>query len=167
MHHKAKFTRIVIVLATVAFLFSTAPAQSAQDKHQQLRSALDSGDVTSALAQLRALQASNEQLCAANNYDYLFARLSEGRGDFASAAKHYQANIQRNSVLMPYSLWHFAQMGRATGDLLYERERLRMLLNLAPNGLLRDSAAMRLGQSFVESQDFRGAAVAFRQLSTS
>jgi soluble lytic murein transglycosylase-like protein/TolA-binding protein len=167
VHHKAKFTRVVIVLATVAFLFSLAPAQSAQDKHQQLRSALDSGDVTSALAQLRSLQASNEQLFVANNYDYLFARLSEGRGDFASAAKHYQANIQRNSVLMPYSLWHFAQMGRATGDLLYERERLRMLLNLAPNGLLRDSAAMRLGQSFLESQDFRGAAVAFRQLSTS
>ena len=167
MHHKAKFTRIITVLATVAFLFSTAPAQSVPDKHQQLRTAVDSGDVSSALAQLRALQASNEQLFAANNYDYLVARLSEGRGDFASAAQHYQANIQRNSVLMQYSLWHLAKMGRVTGNLIYERERLRMLLNLAPNSLLRDSAAMRLGQSFLESQDFRGAAVAFRQLGAS
>ena len=167
MHHKAKFTRIIIVLATVAFLFFPAPAQSVPDKHQQLRTAVASGDVSSALAQLRALQASHEQLFAANNYDYLVARLSEGRGDFASAAKHYQANIQRNSVLMQYSLWHFAKMGRAAGNPIYERERLRMLLNLAPNSLLRDPAAMRLGQSFLESQDFRSAAVAFRQLGAS
>ena len=167
MHHKAKFTSVVIVLLAIAVFPLIVAAQTAAARHELVRSAIDQGDFAGAASQLQSLRAGNPQLFAANNYDYLFARLSERRGDFASAAKYYQANIQRNSVLMQYSLWHRAQMARAAGDLIHEREHLRMLLNITPNSLLHDSAAMRLGQSFRESEDFRGAALAFRQLNSS
>ena len=167
MHHKAKFSRVVTVLATIAFLFSTAAAQTPQANHQQLRSALDEGSFAAALDQLRLLQSANPQLFAANNYDYLLARLQERAGDIAGAANTYQANISRRSVLTEYSLWHLAQISRAAGDLVHEREQLRALVNTAPNSLVREAAVLRLGQSFSESQDFKGAAAALRQLSES
>ena len=167
MHHKAKFSRVVTVLATVAFLFFTAAAQTPQATHQQLRAAIDEGNFSAALDQLRALHSTNPQLFAANNYDYLLGRLQEKAGDVAGAANTYQANIARRSVLTEYSLWHLSQISRASGDLVHEREQLRVLVNTVPNSLLREAAALRLGQSFSESQDFKGAAAAFRQLSES
>nr|MDQ3473789.1 tetratricopeptide repeat protein [Acidobacteriota bacterium] len=167
MHHKAKFSGVVTVLAAVAFFFFTAAAQTPQADHQQLRSTIDEGKFSAALDQLRALQASNPQLFAANNYDYLLARLQEKAGDVAGATNTFQENIARRSVLTEYSLWHLAQISRASGDLVHEREQLRVLVNMAPNSLLREAAALRLGQSFGESQDFTGAAAAFRLLSES
>jgi tetratricopeptide (TPR) repeat protein len=167
VHHKAKFSRVVTVLATVAFLFFTAAAQTPQANHQQLRSAIDAGNFSAALAQLRALHSTNPLLFDANNYDYLLARLQERTGDVAGAANTYQANIARRSLLTEYSLWHLAQISRASGDLVHEREQLRVLVNTSPNSILREAAALRLGQSFNESQDFKGAAAAFRILSGS
>ena len=167
MHHKAKFSRVVTVLAIVAFLVFTAAAQTPQATHQQLRSSIDEGNFSAALDQLRALHAGNPQLFAANNYDYLLARLQERVGDVAAAAASYQANVARRSVLTEYSLWRLAQISRASGDLVHEREQLRLLLNTAPHSLVREAAALRLGQSFSESQDFKGAAAAFRLLGES
>ena len=132
-----------------------------------MRTAIDQGDSQTALTALQALRAVDPERFNANNYDYLLARLQEKAGDVANATANYQATVTRNSVLSEYSLWHLAQMLRASGDLVQERERLRSLLNLAPNSLLRDSATMRLGHSYLESQDFESAASAFRQLSTS
>ncbi len=167
MHHKAKFAHVSTVLATVGFLFLTAAAQTPQANHQQLRSAIDQGNFSAALDQLRVLQTANPQLFAANNYDYLLARLQEKAGDVAGAANTYQANLARRSAVAEYSLWHLAQISRASGDLVHEREQLRLLVNTAPNSLLREAAALRLGLSFSESQDFKGAAGAFRLLSES
>ena len=167
VHYKSKFSRVVGVLPTVAVLFLTVAAQSPQDNHKQLRTAIAEGNSAAVLAQLQALRSSNPLLFAANNYDYLLARLQEQTGDVPGAANSYQSNLARRSVLTEYSLWHLAQISRASGDLVNEREQLRLLLNTAPNSLIRETAAMRLGQSFLESQDFKGAAAAFRQLSDS
>lgn len=167
MHHKAKLFRVGTVVATVAFLFFSAAAQTSQSSHQQIRSAIEEGNFSAALDQLRTLQSSNPLVFSANNYDYLLARLQERAGDAAGAANTYQANIARRSVLTEYSLWHLAQISRASGDLVHEREQLRVLVNTAPNSLLRDAAALRLGQSFLESQDFKSAAAALRQLTES
>ena len=167
MHHKSKLSRVVGVLAAFAVLYLTATAQTAQDNHQQLRTAVAEDNSPAALAQLQALSSSNPEVFAANNYDYLLARLHERTGDVAAAMKSYQANIARRSILTEYSLWHLAQISRASGDLVNEREQLRLLLNTAPNSLIREAAALRLGESFFESQDFKGAAAAFRQLGES
>ena len=167
MNHKSKFSRVVEVLATLAVLFLTVAAQPPQDNHKQLRTAIAEGNSSAAMAELQELRSSNLHVFAANNYDYLLARLQERTGDVAGAATNYRTNIAHRSVLTEYSLWHLAQISRATGDLVNEREHLRLLLNTAPNSLIREAAALRLGQSFFESQDFKGAAAAFRQLSES
>jgi soluble lytic murein transglycosylase len=165
--NKSKYSRLVVSLAGSLLLWSSAVAQTPQARHQQLRAAIDSGDTHAALVQLQTLRSSNPQVFQANNYDYLVARLLERSGDITGAAASYQATISRGSILSEYSLWHLAQLSRAAGDLVQERERLRQLINISPNGLLRNSASMRLGQSSFESQDFDGAVSALRPVTES
>lgn len=92
------------------------------------------------------------------NNEYLLGRQAETAGDLAAATANYQAVIARNSVLRPYALWRLARIARATGDLVLEREQLQRLLATAPNSLLYETAALRLGESFFESSDFNSAA---------
>lgn len=92
------------------------------------------------------------------NQDYLLGRKAESAGDFAAATAHYQSVVTRNSILKEYALWRLARLGRLSGDLVLERERLQQLLATAPNSLLHDTAALRLSESFFESGDFEGAA---------
>ncbi|HKR61700.1 MAG TPA: tetratricopeptide repeat protein, partial [Pyrinomonadaceae bacterium] len=167
MRHKTKLTRAVIILGALSFLYAPGAAQTTDVLQQQIREAREQGKPTVAQESLQALRKSNPQAFEANNYDYLLARLQESAGNLAEAEANYQGTVTRNSVLKEYSLWHLAQISRSTGDLVHERERLRLLLNLGPNSLLRQAAAVRLGQSFLESQDFKSAAAAFRQLSGS
>lgn len=164
MHHKAKFPFAVILLATSLVISS---ATSAQTPQQQLRAAIDQGDIPAALGQLRSLRTASPELFAANNYDYLLARLQEKTGDKAAAASSYQASVTNKSILAEYALWHLAQIARQSGDLVQEREQLRQLLNLAPGSFLREAALMRTGQSYFESEDYQNAALAFRRLGES
>lgn len=164
MHHKAKFPFAVIVLGTTLVISS---ATSAQTPQQQLRAAIDQGDIPAALGQLRSLRTANPELFAANNYDYLLARLQEKTGDRAAAASSYQASVTNKSILAEYALWHLAQIARQSGDLVQEREQLRQLVNVAPGSLLRGAALMRMGQSYFQSQDYQNAALAFRRLGES
>ena len=165
--NKSKYPRLIVSVAATLLLWASASAQTPQARHQQLRAAIDSGDTQAALVQLQTLRGSNPQLFQANNYDYLVARLSEQTGDVAGAVASYQATVSRGSILSEYSLWHLAQLSRAAGDLVQERERLRQLINNSPDGLLRNSASMRLGQSYFESQDFGGAVSALRPVTES
>lgn len=164
MHHKAKLPFAVIVLATSLVISSAISAQTPQ---QQLRAAIDQGDIPAALVQLRSLRAANPDLFAANNYDYLLARLQEKTGDRAAAASSYQASVTSKSILAEYAFWHLAQIARQSGDLVLEREQLRQLVNVEPSSLLREAALMRIGQSYFESQDYQNAAMAFRRLGES
>ena len=164
MLHKSKFFHLVSSFALASFLSVAIAAQTPQARHQQLRTSIDAGDTQAALAHLRTMRLTNPEVFRANSYDYLLARLQENTGDTAGAAASYQTEIGRNSVLSEYSLWHLAQISRATGDLVQERERLRQLLTVAPHSLLRDSASMRLGQSFIESRDFNAAVSALNVL---
>ena len=125
---------------------------------------MDSGDFKAALTELNAVRESHAELVDANNYEYLSGRLHEKIGDTAAANVNYQQVIARHSLLSQYALWHLAQLTRATGDLVLEREKLRQLVATAPGSLLREAATMRLGQSFYESKDFSAAIAALRPL---
>lgn len=92
------------------------------------------------------------------NNEYLLGRNAETAGDLAAATANYQAVVSRNSVLREYALWRLAGIARSTGDLVLERERLQRLITTAPNSLLYETAALRLGESFFESDDFNSAA---------
>jgi len=101
------------------------------------------------------------------NQEYLLGRKAENAGDIAAATASYQAVVSGNSLLKEYALWRLARIARSTGDLVLERERLQQLLSAAPNSLLYDSAALRLGDSFFESGDFAAAATSAKALSQS
>ncbi|MEP6921146.1 MAG: transglycosylase SLT domain-containing protein [bacterium] len=167
MHYKAKLLQLSFSLFTLLLISLSALAQTPETRHQQLLSAVASGDLTRALTQLNASRATDPALFEANNYDYLVGRLEEKRGDTAAASANYQSLAARNSLLSQYALWRLAQIARSTGDLIVERERLRQLLNLAPTSLLREAASMRLGQSFFDSRDYAGAIAAVRLLAES
>jgi soluble lytic murein transglycosylase len=164
---KTKRFNLVFSIALPLFFFSPSPAQTLQELHARLRSASDAGDNSGALAELSALRSANPALFAANNYDYLLGRLLEKKGDGAGASANYHSVVARGSALAQYALWHQAQLARSTGDLLLEREHLRRLLTSSPNTLLRDAATMRLGHSFLESQDYVASITSLRPLSES
>lgn len=101
------------------------------------------------------------------NHEYLLGRKAETAGDVATATTNYQAIVSRNSVLKEYALWRLARIARATGDLVLERERLQRLIATAPNSLLYETAALRLSESFFESEDFQAAANSAKSIASS
>jgi len=164
MHHKTKYLKLALAIAASLIFSLRTDAQTPQERHARIRSAMDSGDVKSAMVELMALRNSSPALFAVNNYDYLLARLQEKTADAAGASVNYQSVVKRNSALSQYALWHLAQVARSTGDLTLERERLRHLIATSPAGLLRNAAMLRLGESFFESKDYAGAVAALRPL---
>ncbi|PYS46876.1 MAG: hypothetical protein DMF68_17660 [Acidobacteria bacterium] len=152
-------------LVAIIFLLLTAQnlfAQSVRERHDHIRSAVESKDYKTALAELQSLSATDPSAFTLNNYDYLLGRLSERMGNASTATASYQKVVARNSILSQYALWHLAEIARATGDLTLEREKLRQLLATAPTSLLRDAVTARLGESFFESKDYASAIQTFR-----
>lgn len=156
----SKSIRLASLFAFILLFSLSLQAQTPRERHERIRASVESGDYASALNELGSLRSNDPALFAVNNYDYLVARLSERRGDMATAAAAYQAVSARSSVLSQYALWHLAQFARSTGNLLLEREQLRQLIATAPASLLREAALARLGESFLESGDYASAIAA-------
>lgn len=154
MFQKQKFVVTTFALGLSLLLFTSVSAQSARERKESIRSSVESGKLSDAVAQLQAWRLVEPSLFAVNNFDYLLARLSEKTGDRANAAVNYQRVVARDSVLAQYGLWHLAQFARNTGNLTLEREQLRQLIATAPTSLLRNAADSRLATSFFESGDF-------------
>ncbi|HEY0004609.1 MAG TPA: transglycosylase SLT domain-containing protein [Pyrinomonadaceae bacterium] len=147
---------LFIFLSAALFLFSHAPktcAQTLRERQEKIRAAVESRDDATAIAALEALRASEPSVFQLNNYDYLLARLSQRRGETATAAASYESAVARRSQLSPYALWHLSQLARAAGNLTLERQHLRRLNTFAPNSLLREAASKRLAESYFESGD--------------
>lgn len=157
----------LFVFLFIAFSFSIANAQTPNERHQRIRNAVDNRDAQTAIAELIAFRSADDSIFTLNNYDYLLARLSQQRGDKATASANYLAIVKRNSILMQYSLWHLAEISRMTGNLNLEREQLRQLLANAPDSLLREPTLMRLAQSLFESSEYEGAIQILKPLANS
>ena len=164
VHSKPKLA--ISVLAIIFLCATTTLAQTQQQQHERIVSAVDSGDRNIAIEELRRLQSSNPDLFASRNYDYLLARLTENSGDLAESQSNYQSVVDRKSVLATYALWHLAQRARASGDLVLERERLRQFVALQPISDLRNAALLRMGESLLESGDYTPVASALAPLTT-
>jgi len=154
-----------------AFLCLTLASQGAigqtpSERHPRIRAATEAGDMKTAIAELHSLREANAGLFAANNYDYLQARILEMTGDSGQANPAYESVVARKSLLSQYALWHLAQSARSIGDLVLERERLRHLLASAPASLLSEAALLRLGESFFESADYDNAISTLSQLNS-
>ncbi|MBA3804631.1 MAG: transglycosylase SLT domain-containing protein [Acidobacteria bacterium] len=156
----SKTRRFALLLALTLLFSLQLQAQTPRERHERIRASVESGDYGTALSELASLRNADPSVFAVNNYDYLLGRISERRGDTATAAVAYQAVSARNSLLSQYALWHLAQFARSTGNLLLEREQLRQLIATAPMSLLREAALARLGESFLESGDYAAAIAA-------
>ncbi|MDT4952510.1 MAG: soluble lytic murein transglycosylase [Acidobacteriota bacterium] len=155
-----KKTKLFFLVAVSLLLVNSVQiinAQTPRERHEHVRAAVEGGDYQAAVTELQSLKGAEPAIFALNNYDYLLARLSERRGDAASATASYQKVVARRSLLSQYALWHLAELARATGDLTLEREKLRQLIATSPESLLRDAATARLGESFFESKDYASA----------
>jgi peptidoglycan lytic transglycosylase len=164
---------VLLVFATAfnlsvgAFFPPQANAQTPQARHQYIISAIDSGNIQSAINELRTLRSSDAKTFELNNYDYLLARLSERAGDTANSLANYESVVARKSLVASYALWHLAQMARRSGDLVLERGRLRQFLVSTPASPLREAVMLRLGESSFESADYEAAVAALRPLTAS
>jgi TolA-binding protein len=159
--------KLVATILCLCFAVTSAVAQTPAERHQQIRSAVEAGDLKKALDELTTFQRLEPALFKANNYDYLQGRLAELTGDSSKATEGYQSVVARKSLLTEYALWHLAQSARAIGDLMLERERLRQLIVFAPASILREAAQLRLGESFIESSDFESAVAALEPVTQS
>lgn len=151
---RASIARLSFVIVLLILSAQSFKAQTPVERPEKIRAEVEKGDYAAAIAELKALRASEPAVFELNNYDYLLARLSQKRGDAATAGANYQSTVARNSLLTQYAFWHLAQLARATGNLMLERVHLRRLLLVAPASLLREAASARLAQSFFESGDY-------------
>jgi soluble lytic murein transglycosylase len=155
-----KKTKLFFLVAVTLLLVNSVHiinAQTPRERHEHLRATVEGGDDATALAELQSLRSAEPAIFTLNSYDYLLARLSERRGDAATATANYQKVVARRSLLSQYALWHLAELARATGDLTLEREKLRQLIATSPESLLHAAAVARLGESFFESKDYASA----------
>ncbi|HEV7373628.1 MAG TPA: tetratricopeptide repeat protein [Pyrinomonadaceae bacterium] len=166
MLKQTKLYFLVAVSLLLLFSGQTLDAQTTRERHDRVRAAVQGGDYAAAVTELQSLRSAEPTTFTLNNYDYLLARLSERRGDGATATANYQKVVARNSLLTQYALWHLAELARSTGDLPLEREKLRQLIATSPASLLRDAAAARLGESFFESKDYASAIQTLRPRSS-
>ena len=141
---------ILLILLFAPVLYS----QTADELHSKVRAAVDDKRYAEALNELRSLEKKDSEIFVLNNYDYLFARLSEKNGDTAAAMGRYQTVAKRDSVLKEYALFHLANIARSSGNLVLERIYLQELTAFSPASLLADAARIRTARSWFESGNY-------------
>ncbi|MGB2751685.1 MAG: transglycosylase SLT domain-containing protein [Pyrinomonadaceae bacterium] len=114
----------------------------------------ETGNYTSAIAELRTLAANDPKTFTANNYDYLLARYAESDGQLGLAMANYQNVAARDSLLTVYALKHLSEIARSTGNLMLERLYLQQLVLLSPDSLLVGPARQRIARNNFESGNY-------------
>jgi soluble lytic murein transglycosylase len=148
-----KFSNAFLLILTAIFSVNLF-AQNLAETHQKILKSVENRDYQTAVSELDALKKSDKKIFELNNYDYLLARISEKKGDFAAAMANYQAVANRNSVLKEYALWHLSQIARSSGNLLLERTFLQEILAFAPESLLTDAVKIRQARSYFEGKNY-------------
>ena len=147
------FRRFAVLSGVLLLLQS--PASQAQTAPEKIRDAVTQYELESAESLLRAAAKRSDKEFAANNYDYLLARILARRGNFDEARRYFDQVAARQSILGGYALWHGAELSRRAGDLASEQQRLSRLLREYPSFLHRRSVIERLGASYLASRKYR------------
>ena len=149
-----RHTYLVFLLLLTFSLCCHAQIPIPQQKHSQLRAAMDRHDLVTAEHILREFQSKHGHAFVKNNYDYLFARVLDRRGNTREASAAYQKVVNRNSIFAGYALGHLAELARAAGDAKGEQSYLQQMLAKFPAQLNAESARKRLGASYFKSGNF-------------
>ncbi|HEY7180129.1 MAG TPA: tetratricopeptide repeat protein [Blastocatellia bacterium] len=161
-----RWTKLVGLAPVFALIFCLAPlffqespssavAQTIQERHAQLRAALDRNDQAGAESLLRGMMASEPAAFARNNYDYLLARLLENGQDVDEARAFFLRVVSRKSPLTGYALWRLAEIARARGAYPEEQKLLREFISRRDDNPLRDRAVSRLGDSYFKTGQYQ------------
>lgn len=146
--------RAIAVAILVATLGFGVPAQ-----HTSLIAGLAESDRPGpAIEELHRQKLQDPSVFAANNVDYLLARIAERSGNISLAVENYHSVASRNSILKAYALFHLSQCFRSMGNLLIERVYLERILIETPGSLLVSVANARLARSANEVENFASAA---------
>lgn len=145
------------ILAGIVLILLFAPAlysQTAEELHTKIRAAADNKRYGETLNELLGFEKKYPELFTLNNYDYLFARVSEKNGDTATAMGRFQTVAKRDSALKEYALFHLANIARSSGNLVLERMYLQELAAFSTESLLVDAAENRMARSWFESGNY-------------
>ncbi len=140
---------VLLVIAVVLTVWANA-----LPSRQRIGQLIEQSDYDLISTELRLASETEPAEFANNDYDYLFARIEEKRGDFASAAQNFHAAGERDRVLRPYALKHLSQIIRSTGNLAFERLFLREIIFSETNKILDGPARIRLIRNYFESGEF-------------
>ena len=143
--------------AAFLFIFLLSASHFAQDfaaDWQTIKTGIENREYKSAIAKLENLERQDAKVFAANNFDYLLARLAEKTGDYALAAAQFQAAVNRDSILKEYALRHLAEIARSSGNLFLERIFLQEIQATAPESLFVQATQARLARNRFESKNF-------------
>lgn len=161
MKHRLIFLLLLLIIG----IGCQAQVPITPQKHSQLRAAMDRHDLATAEQILRECQSKSPQAFLKNNYDYLFARVLDRRGNVKEANAAYQKVIARNSIFAGYALGHVAELARAAGDARGEQNYLSQMLTKFPTQLNAESARKRLGTSYFKSNNYAQAITTLQPIS--
>ncbi|HEX4949378.1 MAG TPA: tetratricopeptide repeat protein, partial [Blastocatellia bacterium] len=158
--------RLILLLLLLTFIIGCqAQVPVAPQKHAQLRAAMERHDLATAEQILREFQRNSAPAYVKNNYDYLFARVLDRRGNAKEANAAYQKVVSRNAIFAGYALGHLAELARAAGDFKGEQNYLSQMLAKFPAQLNAESVRKRLGTSYFKSGNYAAAITALQPIS--
>lgn len=143
--------------SVLTILVLSAPVHWAQPSASPapFSGAFQRDDLTVVLSELRLAEATDPAAFAADDLDYLAAKISLEAGDHAAAAAYFLKASERPDGLRGLSLFHLAGIARVTGGLLPERLLLEEVALYYPAGFAAEAAGRRLTENLFESGDYR------------
>src|SRR5882724_1951112 len=141
---------IFIILICASVCLARDPATS----QREVVAALERSDYVDAEAKLKQIQTEAPAEFTANNLDYALARVLQRNKKQVEARQLFEAVVARNSNLSAYSLSHLAEMARAAHQISNERNYLDRLLKTSPGSVPAKQAQRRLGENYLEGNDF-------------
>ena len=141
---------ILFILIFAGVCIARDPAAS----QREVVAALERSDYVDAEVKLKQIQTEAPTDFTANNLDYALARVLQRNKKQAEAKQLFEAVVARNSNLSPYALFHLSEMARATHQISIERSYLDKLLKTSPGSVPAKQAQRRLGENYLEGNDF-------------
>jgi soluble lytic murein transglycosylase len=139
---------LIFVSATVCLGRDPATSQ------REVVAALERSDYVDAEAKLKQIQTEAPVEFTANNLDYALARVLQRNKKQGEARQLFEAVVARNSNLSAYALSHLAEMAQAAHQITNERNYLDRLLKTSAGSVPAKQAQRRLGENYLEGNDF-------------
>ncbi len=146
--------RSVSVFIFLSFLLvGSVFAETPNEHFTRIRDLQKERNLLAAVNELKLFRTTYPEESAANDLDYLLARLLEDTRDQAEAMSLYAEIHSRRSLLGDHALWRMSQIARHTGNFFLERLYLSELEAFYPDSILIAAADSRSITSYFDSGD--------------